>query len=624
MSFMAALLICSHAAWAQDDSTKVTSLNEVVITATRFPKKVSETGKVVSVISKRDIENSNGKDLAQLLSEQAGMLVNSAYSNPGKDKSIYLRGASTDYIVILVNGVPVSDPSGTGGAFDIRMFPVEQIERIEILKGAQSTLYGSDAIAGVINIITKKAADKPAEAYGGLAAGSYSTFKADAGIYGSAEGSSYNIGFTHYKTDGISEAADTTAAAVFDKDGFTRNTFHATFDTRVAKGLHIRPYFRYAHFKGGYDGGAYTDTDSKYEAQMIATGARAQYGFANGGLTAFYNYDEVSRTFSETYGVYPYKGNKNSLELYGHYSFNKHMQLLAGIHYNKQKMDDEAATPKDPTAELTSPYLSFFVRDMGGFNLELGGRYNNHSAYGDNFTYSINPSFTFSNAVKAFANYATAFKAPSLQALYGPFSSNAALEPESSSTAEVGVQASLLTGLIDARAVYFKRIIENVIVYGPSFQLINLNKQNDHGFELEPTVYINKQLSLKLFYAYVDGKVTTKSNDKDSTYANLIRRPKHSLGINVTYQITPQLFVSTQISSYGKRSDLYYDAVTFSQQPATLAAYMLWNAYVSYGFVQNRIKLFADLKNIANTKYTEVYGYSTQGFNVTGGVRIKI
>jgi vitamin B12 transporter len=624
MSLLVALLICSHATRAQDDSTRVTSLNEVVITATRFPKKVSETGKVVNVISKKDIENSNGKDLAQLLSEQAGVLVNSAYSNPGKDKSIYLRGASTDYIVILVNGVPVSDPSGTGGAFDIRMFPLEQIERIEILKGAQSTLYGSDAIAGVINIITKKAADKPVEAYGGLAAGSFNTFKADAGIYGAAEGSSYNIGFTHYKTDGFSEAADTTAAAVFDKDGFTRNTFHANFDARVAKGLHVKPYFRYAHFKGSYDGGAYTDADSKYEAQTIATGAQAQYGFANGGLTAFYNYDEVDRTFSETYGVYPYKGNKNSLELYTHYSVNPHLQLLAGIHYNKQKMEDAAATPKDPAAELTSPYLSFFVRDLGGFNLELGGRYNKHSAYGDNFTYSINPSFTFSNAVKIFANYATAFKAPSLQALYGPFSSNAALEPESSTTAEVGVQTSLLAGLIDARAVYFKRTIENVIVYGPSFQLINLNKQNDHGFELEPTIYINRQLSLKLFYAYVDGKVTTKNNDKDSTYANLIRRPKHSVGINMAYQITPQLFVSTQISSYGKRSDLYYNAVTFSQQPATLAAYMLWNAYVSYGFIHNRIKLFADLKNIANTKYTEVYGYNTQGFNITGGIRIKI
>ena len=186
------------------------------------------------------------------------------------------------------------------------------------------------------------------------------------------------------------------------------------------------------------------------------------------------------------------------------------------------------------------------------------------------------------------------------------------------------MQTSLLSGVIDARAVYFRRTIENVIVYGPSFQLINLNKQKDHGFELEPTVYINKQLTLKFFYAYVDGKVTTKNNDKDSTYANLIRRPKHSFGINAAYQVTPHFFISTQLSTYGKRSDLYYDAVTFSQQPATLSAYTLWNAYASYGFIQNRIKLFVDLKNIANAKYTEVYGYSTQGFNMAGGIRIKI
>ena len=287
-------------------------------------------------------------------------------------------------------------------------------------------------------------------------------------------------------------------------------------------------------------------------------------------------------------------------------------------------MKRKRATPADPTAKLTSPYLSFFIRNLAGFNLEAGGRYNKHSAYGDNFTYSINPSYTFGNAVKVFANYATAFKAPSLQSLYGPFSANADLEPETSATTEAGIQTTLLSGVIDARAVYFKRTIENVIIYGPSFQLINLNKQKDHGFEFEPTFYINKQLTLKLMYAYVDGKVTTKQNDKDSTYANLIRRPKHSFGINAGWQATPHFFVSTQISSYGKRNDLYYDAATFSQQPAVLGAYTLWNAYASYQFGQDRMKLFAEVKNIINARYTEVYGYSTQGFNITGGLRIKI
>lgn len=610
--------------WSQTDSIHATSLNEVVITATRFPKKVSETGKVISVISRTDIENSAGKDMAQLLSEQAGIIVNGAYSNPGKDKSIYLRGAGTDYTVILVNGIPISDPSGTGGAFDIRMFPLEQVERIEILKGAQSTLYGADAVAGVINIITKKAAGKPVQGYGGIAVGSYNTLKADAGLSGSAEGSSYNIGFTHYKTDGISEASDTTSAGLFDEDGFTQNAFHAHFDARVAKGMHLRPYFRYTRFKGDYDGGAHTDAGNKYEAQLLTTGTQVQYGFANGGITAFYNYDEVNRNFVDTYGEYPYRGSKNSMELYTHYAFGPHVQLLGGIHYNKQKMNDETASPKNPTAELTSPYISLFLRDLSGFNLELGGRYNKHSAYGSNFTYSVNPSYTINSRIKLFVNYATAFKTPSLQSLYGPFGSNANLEPETSATAEAGIQTTLLSGKMDARAVFFRRTIDNVMVYGPSFQLINLNKQEDYGFELEPTVYFGEKLRLKLFYAFVDGEVTTRQNDKDSTYSNLIRRPKHSVGVNAGWQVTPQFFVSTQVNSYGKRSDLYYDALTYTQQPAVLSAYYLWNAHASYQFGKGHMSLYVDVKNITNTRYTEVFGYNTQGFSITGGIRIKI
>jgi vitamin B12 transporter len=147
-------LVAQQTEFQERDSTR--TLDNVVVIATKYPTKQSNTGKLVSVVTRQQIEQSAGKDLAQVLNEQTGMTVSGAFSNPGKDKSIFFRGANSNYTLLLLDGIPLNDPSGTGGAFDIRLIPLEQVERIEILKGSQSTLYGSNAIAGVINIISKK------------------------------------------------------------------------------------------------------------------------------------------------------------------------------------------------------------------------------------------------------------------------------------------------------------------------------------------------------------------------------------------------------------------------------------------------------------------------------------
>ena len=146
--FFVAACIISSPLLAQDTSYK--SLDEVVFTASKFSQKQSATGKVVSVITQQQLQRSQGKDLSQLLNEQTGLSISGANSNPGKDKSIFFRGASSNYTIILLDGVPLIDPSGVGGSFDIRLIPLAEIERIEILKGSQATLYGSSAIAGVI------------------------------------------------------------------------------------------------------------------------------------------------------------------------------------------------------------------------------------------------------------------------------------------------------------------------------------------------------------------------------------------------------------------------------------------------------------------------------------------
>jgi vitamin B12 transporter len=607
-------------ATAQNDSTFTKQLEQVVVTATKFPTKSAETGKVITIIDQATLSRSLGKDLSQVLTEQAGLVINGATSNPGKDKSVFLRGAKNDYTVILVNGIPVTDPSGVGGAFDLRLFPIEQIERIEILKGAQSTLYGSDAIAGVINIITKKGAGKPAQLYGNASFGSFNTNKFYAGVNGQAEKVSYNIGFTHHESEGISEAADTAAIKTFDKDGFMQHAFQFGVDAEVAEGLQVKPFFRYSYFKGDFDDGSFADANNKYVATLLSTGAIGTYKFDRGLITAQYAYDEMGRIYNTSFGASEFDGRNKLAEIYGQLNFSDHVSLLAGIDHRRQKM-----MKPDTSVKITSPYASLFLKNLGGFNLEAGLRYNDHSHYGNNTTYSINPSFLVNGNLKVFANIASAFKAPTLNALYGPFGANPDLSPEKSRTIEGGVQASLFNNFLQARVVYFQRHTKDMIIYGPAFTYINLDEQDDHGLEIEPAIQINNDLQVKLYYSYVDGEVTTKTGGgKDTSFHNLVRRPKHSFGATINYQVTKQFFISTNIYSYGKRDDLFFDNVTYEQLPATLKAYTIWNAYAQYSLLKDRVKLFVDVKNITGAKYQEVYGYGTQKFNAAAGLSVRL
>ncbi len=603
---------------AQQDS--ISQLDNVSVTATRFPKKLSETGKIVSIITQEELNRQGGKDIAQILNQQSGIIIAGANSNPGKEKAVYLNGANYGYTLILLNGVPVIDPTGVGGAFDLRMIPVEQVERIEILKGAQSTLYGSDAVAGVINIITKKGYNKPANIFGGLSYGSHASLKASAGVSGAFQNSSYNIGLVHSETKGISEAVNERDTSI--RNGLLQNAMNLNITSNVAKNFSVKPFLRYAYYKGSIPDDAFMPANNPYTSSILGTGSQFVYDYAKGSATALIAVDDVKRNYNFSYGAFAYHGYKKTAELFGTYHFSNYFMALAGLRHDRISMKLPTPTVPDTSLHITSPYVSLFLKNLKGFHLEVGGRLNQHSKYGSNFTYNINPSYLIHEQIKLFVNYGTAFRAPSLTELFGQFGANPDLKPETAHTLQGGVQLNALQERFTARAYYFNRRIKDVITYNSSFVHVNYNRQKDHGFEVETDMKLTGDLSVKLFYNFVEGEVTVNNNGTDSTYNNLFRRPKHSGGAALNYQITPRLFAGTNVQFYGKRYELFADPRnSYATSVVALTPYTIWDAYAQYSVLQNRLTFFTQANNILNQNFQESVGYATLGRTFTGGFR---
>ncbi len=634
ITLIAVWLLAPNKTIAQQDSLALSNLDEVVITATKFPKNQSETGKVLTVIDEEQLSRSAGKDLAQVLNEQVGIVITGANSNPGKDKSVYLRGAKSEYTLVLLDGIPLNDPSSIGGgAFDLRMLPIDQIERIEILKGSQSTLYGTDAIAGVINIITKKKGDKLVGVSGMAGYGSYNTRKGNVVVAGTTSIIDYNVGYTYLKTDGISEAKDTTDTGNFDKDGYNQNSIQANVGFKPTDNISIRPFVRYSKFDGKYDAGAFSDDkNSDYKSKFFNAGLNSQIAFSKGALNIQYGYNKIGRDYIQPDFFDPaiiattsYTGKFHNAEAFVNYNLAEHFQVLGGVNYQNQKMNVEGSDAlKESSLDMLSPYASFFIKDIQGFSAELGGRSVHHSQFGNTFIYSINPSYLINRKIKLFANYSTGFKTPVIDQLYNKDYGNEDLKPEKSKNLEAGVDFTVFNDKLVLRATAFSRKIENVIVYlYPGY--VNMNKQNDKGVELEAEFAVTDKIKLKAFYAFVEGDLTTKlTPERDTTYNNLIRRPKHSVGINVGYAITSNLFVSANLKTFGKRNDLFFNPITFNNDLIAMDAYQLLDVYAEYKFLAGKLKVFADVRNILDKDYYETYGYTTMGINGNVGVSFSL
>lgn len=647
--FVLAAVFFSNQLLAQQDTAL---LDEAVITANRYPVKTSLTGKVITVISRVQLEQSGSKDLAQVLSEQAGVSIAGANSNIGKEKSVYLRGGYIAHTLITIDGIPVYDPSGIGGNFDIRNLSLAQIERIEILKGSQSSLYGSDAVNGVINIITVNGTvgqQIKNKLQAGLSYGSYDTWRVQAGVNGAAKKIQYNSSYSRVKSRGMNEAVDAGNYPKTDRDDYAQHNFQAGLGFQPVKGLSIKPFVRYSTINGSIDQGAFTDElDYTYNQKSFQAGVRSEYSWKKHTLTLLYNMNEVNRNYTDdsvksrngfdTWAEGRYKGTEHYADLFWVMKQNAQLRFSGGLDIRGSVSDQTYSSVgffgpygtvygKDSLRQQQgSVYAAVNWNSPSGFNLEAGSRLNLHSEYGPFPVFSLNPSYLWKQKVKFYANLSSAYRTPSLYQLFSEYG-NADLQPESAITFEAGAQ--VYSGKKwTIRATGFNRRVKDIMFFyynASTFQsqYINQDRQHDYGVELEGQWQINATSSLRAWYTWVDGKISTVTNGKDTSYFNLLRRPRSSAGVQGSTRIGKRLLLNSNLQWNGKRQDAYFDNNSFSTVNITLDGFLLWNLYAEYSFYSNKLKVFADLRNITNSRYTEIAGFNTARFNAYTGVHFN-
>ena len=646
--FIAAAVIFSSYLHAQsvqptNDTTSKT-LDEVIVTANKFPQKQSETGKVVDIITQDQLQKSGGKSIGEILNQQPGLIINGADNNLGTNQTVYTRGASRANTLILIDGIPLYDPSGETDAFDLNNFALDNIERIEILKGSQSTLYGSDAVAGVINIISKKGQGKPFNLNVNLSAGSYNTYKASLAFSGTnGKGQTYFISYNKVYSKGFSSAYDSTGKQGFDKDGFNQDVVQLNYSFRPWGKMDVRFFGKYNNNHADLDAGAFADDKNyTYHNDNTIAGATVDYKLTKGFIRLQYNYNFFNRNFLDdtlpfpgttTYQKGTYNGTSGFTELYANLHLAKNIEFLAGADYRDNKTKQVyiyypdygyPATPISPDSAKTnqvSGYASIYLKSAKGFNLDFGGRWNHHSIYGNNLTYSINPFYIINHHYKIYANISSGYNVPSLYQLYSEYG-NKNLKPEVTTNYEIGTQFT--SEKINARITGFIRDGKDVILFytDPNTYAnyyINGDKQHDYGIETEATINFTSKFSASLNYTYVDGKITTQNSPgKDTSFFNLYKRPKNVFNLSLNYNVTKELYLSTHFKTVSKAFEPQYQAA-----PYELKGYYTLDFYGRYKF-NKKLSMFADLQNITDQKYFVTRGFTTKGFNVNGGVQINL
>lgn len=622
---------------AQSQSNPV-ALPQVSVSATGVPTPLSEIASSVTIITAEDIARQQRRTLPDVLAAVPGLnLVQTG--GPGGQTAIFMRGTAAQHVKVLLDGIDISDVSTPNGAIDLAHIVTTDIERVEVLRGPQSSLYGANAIGGVISIITKRG-QGPAKLTGTLEGGSLGTFNQSASASGSKDKIDYAFNVVHLRSTNINVTPTyvLTPGTAANPNSYDNMTYASRLGIQAADNLRFNLNGRYVDAKLLYSNDDFSGFPSAPFTTRSDYGNKAFYGRAEAVLstlndrfihTVGVNYTDNKRTNQDPNGTpeQRYNGSQTTVNWRGDIKLTPDHTVILGAERSSEKADGRTTgvfsgmpLTFSGNSGNTAGFVELQSRFFDRFFIAANARVDDDDQFGSHSTWRVAAAFIVPvTETKLKATYGTAYKAPTLYELYGVgdfgYVGNPNLKPETSKGYDVGFEQPLFGGRLRFGATYFRNDIQDMInnVFVPVNSYVNIGKVKTDGVETFVDIKVTDRIGFRADY--------TRTNASDEvTRTELLRRPKHKASVTSTYQVTDAVGLSTTVIYVGPWRD--FDRAGLLATPEDQPGYMVVNVAANY-VVNQQVTVFGRVDNLFDKRYEVPLGWQAPGVGIFGGVRVS-
>lgn len=603
-------------AFAQAQKVMPGDAADIVVVATGFAQPAEETAQAISVIDRVRLDTLQSVTIADVLRTLPSVSV--AQRGPiGTQGSVFIRGGNSSQTLVLVDGVRVNDPSSPNAAFDFGGLLVGNTERVEVLRGPNSIIWGSQAIGGVVSIQTAAPAG-PLAVRASAEYGAYDTANGSLNLSGSSGAIGFSVGGVYYRTDGYSVFSGGS-----ERDGGELSGLNGRITLALSDTIELDVRGNYSDTRSDYDsafsGGA-NSLAKAHNKQWFAY-AGLNVGLADGRFQnrlsfSRYDLDRVGTdpvTFS--FNNYVASGVTDRIEYRGAYAISNAVQIVAGAEHERIRSSTsyEGAVPDKADNDVTGGYFQISLKPLHGLTATGGVRYDSYSVYGGQTTLGGNIAYTPNEGRTVLrATYAEGFRAPTLTEGQPPFG-NTALKPETAKNIDLGIEHNVLDGKLSLAATWFQRRSRNLITFSfVTFQSENIGRVHTDGLELGLVMRPIDGLRFEANYAHVDAKSRSAPNDGN----RLALRPKDNASASVDWTAAGGLSLGATIWLVG---DSFDDAAN----TVSIDGYQRLDLRASLPLGET-IELFGRVEKFTNARYETVAGYNTAGRSAFIGARLRI